>query len=205
MSPDPSLEATGGVAERSVSGLPIGLSSSGELVYPPRSEISCPELRGSAAGRSAIGVPHGCSEKKDFAHEARPAPLRGRAFAPRLCRGQGFGRAPPAAPHRPEERDVSRAPSAQGQKFLTRIPTGIFRPRTQPAAWMPAVASFFAILTNSLRRQRANRGCNRLSREIRCFGGLLASHMRTPRTSHVFRRQLPALLLAEFGTFLPSI
>ena len=33
-----------------------------------------------------------------------------------LCRGQGFRRAAPAAPHRPQDRHVPRPPGAQGQE-----------------------------------------------------------------------------------------
>ena len=58
---------------------------------------------------------HGRPQEKNLTFQARDAPLRRRAQAADLCRGQGFGRAAPAAPHRPQDRHVPRPPDPQAQ------------------------------------------------------------------------------------------
>jgi hypothetical protein len=80
---------------------------------PPFGAASCVARKGD------IGVRHGCSEEKNLPHEAWPASLGRCAGAPDLCRGQGFGRAAPPAPHRPEDGHVSRPPSPQSEERLT--------------------------------------------------------------------------------------
>src|SRR5690606_20195323 len=63
---------------------------------------------------------NGSTETKDLAVEARHAPLGRRAEGPDLCRGQELGRASPPAPHRPEDRHVSR-PSGSGAEGKLRL------------------------------------------------------------------------------------
>src|SRR5215218_8785919 len=58
---------------------------------------------------------HGRSETKDLAVAPRHAPLGRRAQSPDLCRGQGFGRATPPAPCRPQDRHVPRPTGPQGE------------------------------------------------------------------------------------------
>src|ERR1044071_2333960 len=59
---------------------------------------------------------HGCPKKKNLAVPPRHAPLRRRAEAADLCRGQGLRRAAPPASHRPEDRDVPGPSGAQGEE-----------------------------------------------------------------------------------------
>src|SRR5262249_46216752 len=49
---------------------------------------------------------HGCTETKNLALAPGHAALRRCAQEADLCRGQGFGRVAPAAPHRSEDRHV---------------------------------------------------------------------------------------------------
>ena len=58
---------------------------------------------------------HGCAEKKNLAVAPRHAPVGRCAQAADLCRGQGFRRIAPSAPHRPEDRHVQGPPGAEGE------------------------------------------------------------------------------------------
>src|SRR3954453_15127029 len=69
----------------------------------------------SAARAPLQEISDGRSEAKNLALTPRHAPVRRRAEEARLCRGQGFGPIAPAAPHRPENRHVSRPAGPQGQ------------------------------------------------------------------------------------------
>ncbi|CDX48766.1 hypothetical protein MPL3365_10022 [Mesorhizobium plurifarium] len=61
---------------------------------------------------------HGRSKKKNLSVEARHAPLGRRPQGPDLCRGQEFRRNAPPAPHRPEDRHVSRPPGSGAEGKL---------------------------------------------------------------------------------------
>src|SRR5262245_33850499 len=65
---------------------------------------------------------HGRPETKNIAVETWDAPLGRCAQGADLRRGQGFRRVAPPAPHRPQDRHVSRAPGAQAEeRSLTRL------------------------------------------------------------------------------------
>src|SRR3546814_98525 len=84
------------------------------------SDVCSSDLARSVAGEPAAprflwSANDGRSEAKDVpvptgnATGARPDPVR------RLCREPGYRRAAPPAPHRPEDRHVSRSAGAEGQ------------------------------------------------------------------------------------------
>ena len=75
----------------------------------------CQGLRCCISQENSMAVP----QKENLADEAREPPLGGRADRTRLRRGQGVGRAPAAAPHRPEIGQVPRAPDpgAKGRRL----------------------------------------------------------------------------------------
>src|SRR5262245_10604978 len=77
-------------------------------------------LRQGNAGLLTVRVEqsHGRTKTKNLPGKAWHAPLGRRAEGADLCRGQEFRRDAPAAPHRPEDRHVSRPSGAGAQGAL---------------------------------------------------------------------------------------
>src|SRR3977135_3949191 len=91
------------------------LALAGSILYKPAFADGFERPAAWAARAPLQEISHGRSETKNLAVAPRHAPVRRRPEEAHLCRGQGFGRIAPSAPHRPEDRHVSRPPGAQGQ------------------------------------------------------------------------------------------
>ena len=91
---------------------PPGLLADGlalaAIACKSRAPISPRAARSSPAVRPEFYDHLGCSQTQNLALAPRHAPLRRRPQGADLRRGRGLGRTAPPAPHRPEERHVSR-------------------------------------------------------------------------------------------------
>ena len=96
---------------------------SGKLLWPcagiaaisPAADSRRLRYRPRPAPIFLAGEDDGRPEEEDVAHEARNPPFGGCAEGADLRRGQGLGRAPASASHRPEIRQISRPPDPGGK------------------------------------------------------------------------------------------